>query len=132
MRSGRPKTPLIVTDDERQQLQALAHRSRTASFVARRARIILACADGLANTAVAKRLRVAPGTVGKWRQRFVGQRVDGLLDEPRPGTPRRITDDQVEAVIVRTLETTPRGTTHWSTRSMAKPSGLSAMATSRI
>jgi transposase len=132
MRTGRPKTTLIVTDDERRALQSLAHRRRTASVIARRARIILACADGLANTAVAKRLRVAPGTVGKWRQRFVEQRVDGLLDEPRPGTPRQITDDQVEAVVVRTLETTPRDATHWSTRSMAMASGLSAMAISRI
>jgi transposase len=132
MRTGRPKVTLSVTDDERQQLQALAHRSRTASFVARRARIILACAEGLPNTAVARRLRVAPGTVGKWRQRFVEQRVDGLLDEPRPGTPRRITDAQVEAVIVKTLESTPRGETHWSTRSMAKATGHSAMAISRI
>ena len=132
MRTGRPKATLMVTDDERQQLQSLAHRSRTASFVARRARIVLACAEGVTNTAVAKRLRVAPGTVGKWRSRFLAQRVDGLLDEPRPGTPRRITDTQIEAVIVRTLETTPRGATHWSTRSMAKASGLSAMAISRI
>ena len=132
MRTGRPKATLIVTDDERQLLQSLAHRSRTASFAARRARIILACGEGLTNTAVAKRLRVAPGTVGKWRSRFVAQRVDGLLDEPRPGTPRRITDDAVEAVIVRTLESTPRGATHWSTRTMAKATGLSAMAISRI
>ena len=132
MRTGRPKATLTVTDDERQQLQSLAHRSRTASFVARRARIILACADGLTNTAVARRLRVAPGTVGKWRQRFVEDRVDGLLDEPRPGTPRRITDEQVEAVIVKTLESTPRGETHWSTRSMAKATGYSAMAISRM
>src|SRR5512137_1521445 len=126
MRTGRPKASLIVSDDERQQLQSLAHRSRTASFAARRARIILACADGLTNTAVARRLRVAPGTVCKWRQRFVEQRVDGLLDEPRPGTPRCITDAQVEAVIVKTLESTPRGETHWSTRSMAKATGHSA------
>lgn len=132
MRTGRPKAILTVTDDERQQLQTLAHRSRSASFVARRARIILACAEGLPNTAVARRLRVAPGTVCKWRQRFVADRVDGLLDEPRPGTPRRITDDRVEAVIVRTLETTPRCATHWSTRSMAKAAGLSPMAISRI
>ena len=132
MRTGRPKATLIVTDDERQLLQALAHRSRTASFAARRARIVLACGDGLTNKAVAKRLRVAPGTVGKWPSRFVAERVDGLLDEPRPGTPRRITDDAVEAVIVRTLESTPRGATHWSTRTMAKATGLSAMAISRI
>jgi transposase len=132
MRTGRPKATLTVTDDERQQLQSLAHRSRTASFVARRARIILACADGLSNVVVARRLRVAPATVGKWRQRFLEARVDGLLDEPRPGTPRRITDEQVEAVVVKTLESTPRGATHWSTRGMAKAVGLSAMAISRI
>jgi transposase len=132
MRTGRPKATLTVTDDERQELQSLAHRSRTASALARRARIILACADGLTNTTVARRLRVAPGTVCKWRQRFVEHRVDGLLDEPRPGTPRRITDAQVEAVIVKTLESTPRGETHWSTRSMAKATGHSAMAISRI
>jgi transposase len=132
MRTGRPKATVSVTDEERQQLQSLAHRSRTASFVARRARIVLACAEGVTNTAVARRLRVAPGTVGKWRQRFVEDRVDGLLDEPRPGTPRRITDEQVEAVIVKTLESTPRGETHWSTRSMAKATGYSAMAISRM
>lgn len=132
MRTGRPKAILTVTDDERLQLQSLAHRSRTASFVARRARIILACADGLSNTVVARRLRVAPATVGKWRRRFIEARVDGLLDEPRPGTPRRITDDQVESVIVKTLESTPRGATHWSTRAMAKAVGLSPMAISRI
>jgi len=132
MRTGRPKATLTVTDDERQQLESLAHRSRTASFVARRARIVLACAEGLANVAVARRLRVAPATVGTWRQRFIEARVDGLFDEPRPGTPRSITDAQVEAVIIRTLETTPRGATHWSTRGMAKVTGLSAMAISRI
>jgi transposase len=132
MRTGRPKAILTVTDDERRQLQSLAHRSRTASFVARRARIILACADGLSNVAVARRLRVAPATVGTWRQRFVEARVDGLFDEPRPGTPRRISDEQVEAVVVKTLEATPRGATHWSTRGMAKAVGLSHMAISRI
>ncbi len=132
MRTGRPKATLTVTDDERRQLQALAHRSRTASFVARRARIILACADGSTNTVVARRLRVAPATVGKWRRRFIEARVDGLLDEPRPGTPWRISDEQVESVIVKTLESTPRGATHWSTRGMAKAVGLSPMAISRI
>jgi transposase len=132
MRTGRPKAILTVTEDERRQLESLAHRSRTASFVARRARIVLACAEGLSNLAVARRLRVAPATVGTWRQRFIEQRVDGLFDEPRPGSPRQITDEQVEAVIVRTLESTPRGATHWSTRGMAKATGLSAMAISRI
>jgi transposase len=121
-----------LTDDERQQLESLAHRSRTAGFVARRARLILACAEGLPNRLVARRVRVTPGTVGKWRQRFVEDRVDGLFDEPRPGTPRRISDGQVEDVIVRTLETTPCGATHWSTRDMAKAVGLSPMAISRM
>ncbi len=132
MRTGRPKAILIVTDDERRQLESLAHRSRTASFVARRARIVLACAEGLSNSTVARRLRIAPATVGTWRQRFIEQRCDGLFDEPRPGSPRQITDEQVEDVIVRTLERTPRGATHWSTRGMAKATGLSAMAISRI
>ncbi len=132
MRTGRPKATLTVTEDERRQLESLAHRSRTASFVARRARIVLACADGLSNQAVARRLRVALATVGAWRRRFIEQRVDGLFDEPRPGMPRRITDEQVEAVIVKTLESTPRNATHWSTRSMATATGLSAMAISRI
>jgi transposase len=132
MRTGRPKAAVILTDDERQRLQSLAHRSRSAPAVARRARIILACAEGTDNKVVARRLRVTPGTVGKWRGRFVAQRLDGLYDEPRPGAQRTITDDQVEAVIVRTLETTPRGATHWSTREMAKAVGLSHMAISRI
>ena len=132
MRTGRPKTPLIVADDERRTLESLAHRSRTAPALARRARIVLACAEGATSKAVAKRLRVTPGTVCKWRARFVADRFDGLSDEPRPGAPRSITDEQVEQVIVRTLETTPRGATHWSTRSLAKAVGLSRPTISRI
>src|SRR5881409_2311761 len=132
MRTGRPKVALIVTEDERQRLDSLAHRSRSAPHVARRARIILACADGTDSKVVARRLHVTPATVCKWRRRFVRQRLDGLYDEPRPGAPRTITDDQVEAVIIRTLETTPPGATHWSTRDMAKAVGLNRMAISRI
>lgn len=132
MRTGRPKTPLILTEDERQQLTSLAHRSRTAAGPARRARIILACADGLDNKAVGRRLHVSQTTVCKWRARFVDQRLAGLYDEPRPGAPRQITDAQVEDVIVRTLETTPRGATHWSTRDMAKTAGLSHVTIGRI
>jgi transposase len=132
MRKGRPKVALILSDDERRRLDSVAHRSRTAPHVARRARIILACADGTDSKVVARRLRVTPGTVCKWRSRFVTDRLDGLYDEPRPGATRTITDDQVEQVIVRTLETTPRGATHWSTREMAKAVGLSHMAISRI
>src|SRR4249919_3424414 len=124
MRLGRPKVALILTDDERVRLDSLAHRSRTAPHLARRARIVLACAEGQDNKAVAKRLRMSQTTVCKWRGRFVRERLDGLSDEPRPGTPRQISDAQIEQVIVRTLEETPRGETHWSSRGMAKASGL--------
>lgn len=132
MRTGRPKVALILTADERRRLDSLAHRSRSAPHVARRARIILACAEGLDSKVVARRLHVTPATVGKWRGRFVRQRLDGLYDDPRPGAPRTITDDHVEQVITRTLETTPRGATHWSTRDMARAVGLSRMAINRI
>ncbi|HLQ68637.1 MAG TPA: IS630 family transposase [Gemmatimonadales bacterium] len=132
MRTGRPKVALILTTDERQRLESLAHRSRSAPHVARRARIILACADGSDSNRVARRLHVTPATVCKWRGRFVRKRLDGLYDEPRPGAKRTMSDEQVEAVIVRTLETTPRGATHWSTREMAKAVGMSRMAISRI
>jgi transposase len=132
MRTGRPKVALILTDEERHRLASLAHRSRSAPHVARRARIILACADGTDSKVVARRLHVTPATVCKWRGRFVRQRLDGLYDEPRPGAPRTISDEQVEAVIIRTLETTPRGATHWSTRDMAKAVGLNHMAISRM
>ena len=98
MRTGRPKVALILTDDERQRLESLAHRSRSAPHVARRARIILACAEGPDGKVVARRLHVTPATVCKWRGRFVRKRLDGLYDEPRPGAHRTITDDQVEAV----------------------------------
>jgi len=132
MRLGRPKVALILTDDERVRLDSLAHRSRTAPHLARRARIILACAEGHDNKVVAKRLRMSQTTVCKWRARFVRERLDGLYDEPRPGTPRRITDEQVEHVIVRTLEELPRGATHWSVRGMAKASGLGRTTVQQI
>ncbi len=132
MRTGRPKASLVLTPDERQELESLAHRARSAPTLARRARVVLACADGRTNQVVAKRLRVAPATVGKWRARFVQERVAGLFDEPRPGTPRQISDAKVEEVIVRTLESTPRGATHWSTREMAKATGYSHMTISRV
>ena len=132
MRTGRPTIALILTDEERQRLVSFAHRARTAPQLARRARIVLACAEGGANKVVARRLRVTPGTVGKWRTRFVQDRLEGLLDEPRPGAPRTITDEQVEDVVIRTLETTPRGQTHWSVRGMADATGLSRMAVNRI
>ena len=129
---GRPKKPLVLTETERQELDSMEHRARTTPTLARRARIILACAEGLNNCQVARRLRTSPTTVWKWRSRFVSQRVAGLLDEPRPGAPRQIDDQKIEDVIVRTLESTPRGATHWSTRSMAKATGYSHMTISRV
>jgi transposase len=132
MRTGRPKATLKLNADEERVLTSVAHRSRSAPAVARRARIVLACARGQDNKTVARQLRVTPATVGKWRSRFLQNRLEGLYDEPRPGAPRTITDDHVEQVVVRTLESTPRGATHWSTRQMAKATGHSHMTISRI
>jgi transposase len=132
MRTGRPKEPLTVTSEERQRLESLAHRARSQSLLARRARVVLGCAEGLDNKAVAKKLRCSLGMVGKWRARFLEARLEGLYDEPRPGAPRKISDDQVEKVVIQTLESTPRGQTHWSTRGLAKASGFSRMTISRI
>jgi transposase len=124
---------LELTADEREVLQGLARRPKTAQALALRARIVLACADGLSNSEVSRRLGASLPTVGKWRKRFVDDRVDGLRDEPRPGAVRKITDAQVEAVIVKTLEETPPNRdSHWSTRSMAKAVGLNQTAVSRI
>ena len=132
MRTGRPKQALTLTEEERARLESLAHRSRSQPLLARRARVILVCAEGLDNKAAAKKLRCSAGMIGKWRARFLKQRVEGLHDEPRPGSPRKISDEQVEKVIIQTLETTPRGQTHWSTRELAKVTGMSRMAISRI
>ncbi|HEX8800050.1 MAG TPA: IS630 family transposase [Terriglobales bacterium] len=132
MRTGRPKQALILTDEERGRLQSLAHRARSQSLLARRARVVLACAEGLDNKTVARKMRVSLGMVGKWRARFLQARLEGLYDEPRPGAPRKVSDAEVERVIIRTLESTPRGETHWSTRGMAQASGLSRMTISRI
>jgi transposase len=130
---GRPKAPLTLTDDERQTLQRWARRAKTAQALALRAKIVLACAQGQTNQQVAEQLGIWPQTVGKWRGRFVRQRLEGLSDEPRPGRPRTITDEQVEQVITKTLEEPPpRQDTHWSTRSMARATGLSQTAISRI
>lgn len=128
-----PTAPAVVlTDDERETLERWARRHSSAQALALRCRIVLACAEGLANTAVAERLGVSRPTVTKWRSRFVEHRLDGLHDEPRPGGPRSITDADVERVIVTTLEQTPRDATHWSTRSMAQATGMSQSAVSRI
>jgi len=129
---GRPKAELILSDDEREQLQSWARRRKTSQALALRSRIVLECARGAENNAVAERLAVTPQTVSKWRNRFVTMRLDGLTDAPRTGKPRTIEDEQVEAVIIRTLESTPKDATHWSTRSMANEMGLSQSAISRI
>jgi transposase len=132
MRTGRPKQPLILTEEERNRLQWLAHRARSQPLLARRARVVLACGEGLDNKSVARKLHVSLGMVGKWRARFLKARLEGLYDEPRPGAPRTVSDEQVEQVVIETLESTPRGETHWSTRGLAKATGLSRMTISRI
>jgi hypothetical protein len=132
MRTGRPLSPLDLIPEERETLEGWVNRRKTAQALAQRAHIIPACATGQSNVAVAAALRITPQNVGKWRARFTTHRLDGLLDEPRPVAPRQIMDADVENVITRTLESTPRGATHWSTRSMAKECGLSQSAVSRI
>ena len=124
--------PLTVTDDGRAKLDAWVRRPKTAQRLALRSRIVLAAAAGHSNTTIAADLRVTLPTVGKWRQRFLDKRLDGLTDEPRPGPPRTITDAHVEDVVTRTLESKPTNATHWSTRGMAKATGLSQTAISRI
>src|SRR3954452_4428466 len=129
---GRPKAPLVLSGSEREQLIALTMRRKTAQALALRARIVLACAEGIDNKTVATRQRVTSHTVSKWRSRFISHRVDGLLDAPRPGAPRTIEDAQVDAVVARTLESVPTGATHWSTRTMARGLGMSKTAVSRF
>jgi len=132
MRTGRPIAPLSVTAEERERLQEWARRPKTAQALALRSRIVLECAAVQPNTVVAGKLGITHQTVGKWRQRFVEQRLDGLLDEPRPGAPRQVSDAQIERVVRMTLERTPADATHWSTRAMARRSGLSQTMVSRI
>jgi transposase len=131
-RTGRPKAEVTLSDDERAALERLARRARSARHHAFRAKIVLRCADGFSNSEVAAQLRTTRVTVGKWRKRFVTRRLDGLYDEPRPGAPRAISDDKIEEVVIDTVEATPRGRTHWSTRSMAKNVGLSHSTIGRI
>jgi transposase len=123
---------LSVTGEERERLQEWARRPKTAQALAQRARIVLECAASRPNTVVAGKLGITHQTVGKWRQRFLERRLDGLLDEPRPGAPRQVGDAQVERVVRLTLESIPADATHWSTRAMAKRSGLSQTMVSRI
>jgi transposase len=126
--------PIILSEEERSTLERWARRPNSAQKLALRCRIVLACADqpGVSNSTIASALKVARHTVGKWRNRFAVDRLDGLHDEPRPGQPRKISDDDVERVIVKTLEQTPADATHWSTRSMATATGLNQTAISRI
>ena len=129
---ARPKPELILSEDERQTLAAWAARPKSTQRLALRARIVLACAGEPSNKAVAARLGVCRGTVGTWRGRFVARRLEGLTDEPRPGAPRAVTDADVERVVTKTLETKPTSATHWSTRGMARASGLSQSTVGRI
>jgi transposase len=125
-------TPIELSDEERARLEAWARRPTSAQALAQRSRIVLLAAEGRKNVDIARALGVHRPMVTKWRNRFAEQRLEGLVDEPRPGRPRTITDEQVEEVIVKTLETTPGDATHWSTRSMAAEVGLSREAVGRI
>jgi transposase len=129
---GTPAAAVVLTDEERETLERWARRPKSAQALALRCRIVLAAAQGLTNTAIGERLGITRSTAAKWRSRFVQHRLDGLWDEPRPGAPRTVTDDDVERVIVKTLEETPTDATHWSTRSLANATGMSQSAVSRI
>ncbi|GAA2733825.1 IS630 family transposase [Actinocorallia aurantiaca] len=124
--------PLVLTDDERVVLQGWASRRTTAQGLTVRARIVLERAGGHSNFVVSARLRVARGTIARWRARFIADRLDGLADEPRPGVPRTITDAQVEQVVVMTLESVPEGETHWSKRRLARKVGMSSTSVGQI
>jgi transposase len=130
--TGRPTAPLALSLDERVYLERQVRRRRVARSMSERCRIILRCADGIASKTVAAELRMHEHTVGKWRRRFLKDRIEGLLDEARPGRPRTIDDDQVAAVIERTLRSTPTDATHWSIRSMATAMGFSHTTIRRI
>src|SRR6202521_3338628 len=132
MRTGRPIATLSLGIEERETLEGWARRPKSAQALAQRSRIVLECASGSPNTAVADKLGVTYQTVGKWRQRFLERRLAGLLDEPRPGAPRQVGDAQIERVVRMTLERAPADATHWSTRAMAKRCGLSQSMVSRI
>ena len=129
---GRQAPVVVLSEQERETLERWARRPKSAQALALRCRIVLAAAAGESNEEIAARLACNRNTVGKWRGRFVERRLDGLHDEPRPGKPRTISDEDVERVIVKTLEETPAAATHWSTRSMTQATGMSQTAVSRI
>jgi transposase len=131
-RTGRPKQVLELSDSEREQLVLWERRRKSSQALALRSRIVLQCAEGRSNKDVASACGVTAATVGKWRGRFSELRLDGLCDEPRPGRPATITSEQVEGVLVATLESTPENATHWSRAKMAERSGLSASTIGRI
>ncbi len=131
-RTGRPTALLVLRAEEHDQLVRWARRHKSSQALALRSRIILGCAQGLSNKAVAEHEGVSQPTVGKWRARFVESRLDGLVDDPRPGRPPTVTAEQVEDVVVTTLESTPEHATHWSRSKMAERSGLSASTVGRI
>jgi transposase len=132
MRTGRPLAPVSISEKDRLQLVAWTRRAKTGQALAMRSRIVLLAAEGVNNKVIAARLNTIPHTVGKWRKRYLELGLDGLLDEPRPGTSRKLRDEQVERVLTRTLESQPEAATHWSTRDMAKACGLSQSSVSRI
>jgi transposase len=129
---ARPKAELVLSEPERDELVRLAQRARVNRALAFRAKLILACGEGQTNAEVAKRLKTSNQTVCKWRQRFIESRLEGLYDEPRVGAPRKISDADVESLIVQTLEQVPKGRTHWSTRKMASHAGISHATVGRI
>ena len=129
---GRPLIPLSVTAEDHAQLLVWSKRPKTAQALAMRSRVVLLAADGKSNTAIATQLSVTLQTVGKWRQRYLDMGLEGLVDEPRPGTSHKLSDQDVERVLALTLESTPADATHWSTRSMAKRVGLSRASIHRI
>lgn len=131
-RRGRRLVPLTLTGEEREALTRLSRRRKTSQQLAKRSRAILLCAEGLANREVAGRVGVHEATVCAWRQRFLDRRLDALHDEPRPGAPRKVSDEEVERIVTLTLESTPSDSTHWSTRDLAKKIGVSQSTVSRI
>jgi transposase len=132
MSRGRKLEPIVLVSEENNQLREWTRRQKTSQALALRAWIVLVCQQDRSNREIGREVRATAQTVGKWRRRFQRSRLDGLLDEPRPGAPRTISDEQVERVVAKTLHEKPRAATHWSSRTMAKATGLSQSAVVRI